>query len=423
MLVSVKSTMAIDRKMRREIIDLIAPYMDAAQRETLVRGAFWGESILEQISWAGDATAFSAALVNTLLMTGSLDDGEDAVLVLLDEMRLHVPSDDRVQVDDLLARMRSDAQHEPAPPPTQKPEALTATPNNPIPSDDAPPATDYYAEAAECLRERDYDGAIAAYKAAIAAGDKPYEAYYQIGRVLEVQKDTAGALAYYDKSADLMPDARTYTRRGVIYALRGNREAALLDFARATNAAEPDPGGYFYRAMLHFDERSYDEALSDLARVIEIQPDYSSAHRERGVIYAIRQQYAAALAAYDEAVKHNPEDAEAYYYRGNAHDAIGETQAAISDYTAAIHANPNTALFYYQRGKTRFGLEDYGQVIPDMETAIERDDTLADAYYLLALCRMQHEANYADAVKLLERALALEPNNKNVQAGLRDCPR
>lgn len=407
--------MTIDRKTRREIIDLIAPYMATEQRETLVRGAFWGDSILERVAWDGDAPAFSAALVNTLLMAGPLDDGEDPVPALLDEMRLHVPPAQRPQVDALLARVRAEA--------TAPPTAPNPAPVPPVTGNGSdvppPPATDHYAEAEDRLRERDYDGAIAAYRAALEAGDRPAEAHYQIGRVLELLKDTAGALAHYDKSADLFPDARTYTRRGVIYALRGNREAALLDFARATNATEPDPAGYFYRAMLHFDERNYDDALSDLAQAAALQPDYASAYRERGVIFAIRQQYTAAIDAYDAALRHNPDDAEAYYYRGNAHDAQGNTERALADYTAAIRANPNTALFYYQRGKVRFGLADYGAVIPDMAAALARDDTLTDAYYLLALCRMQHEADYTEAVRLLERALELDPDNKNVRAGLR----
>jgi tetratricopeptide (TPR) repeat protein len=418
MIVSVKPTMTINRKTRRDIIDLLMPYMDADQRRTLISGAFWGDSILERIAWDGDAAGFSATLVNTLLMDGPLDDGENPVVALLDEMRLHAPPADRARVDDLLARVRSGDQHEPDRTPGAFP-VLTATPSDPASDEPPPPATGYFAGAADKLRERDYDGAIAAYKAAIAAGDKPAEAHYQIGRVLEIQKDTAGALAHYDKSADLLPDARTYTRRGVIYALRGNREAALLDFARATNAAEPDPSGYFYRAMLHFDEQNYDDALDDLAGALRLQPDCGSAYRERGVIYAIRGDYLAAIREYDAAVQHNPDDAEAHYYRGNAYDTLGDTQAALADYSAAIRANPNTALFYYQRGKVRFGLQDYGAVIRDMAAALARDDTLADAHYLLALCRMQHENDYADAARLLERALQLDPDNKNIQAGLR----
>ncbi|MEO0561598.1 MAG: hypothetical protein AAF125_05775, partial [Chloroflexota bacterium] len=100
--------MPIDRKTRREIIDRITPYLTPGERETRVRGAFWGDSILERIAWDGDAVSFSVALVNTLLTAGSLDDGDDPLVVLLDEMRLHAPPDDRAVFGDLLARIKRD---------------------------------------------------------------------------------------------------------------------------------------------------------------------------------------------------------------------------------------------------------------------------------------------------------------------------
>ncbi|MEO0562163.1 MAG: tetratricopeptide repeat protein, partial [Chloroflexota bacterium] len=250
-------------------------------------------------------------------------------------------------------------------------------------------------------------------------GVRPADAHYQIGRVLEIQRDYDGALAHYEQSLRLVPAARVHTRRGVLHALRGNREAALHDFAQATTGEQPDAGGFFYRAMLRFDERNYDAALEDLAAALELDPDHANAYREQGVIYALRGRQSAAINAFTEAVKRNPEDHEAFYYRANAYDASGDAVSALADYNAALDLHTDNAHYYYRRGKVRFSAEAYAEVIPDMAAAIALDDTIADAHFLLALCLMQHAEDYAGAISRLTRALELDPDNADIKAGLR----
>jgi len=482
--------MGISRKRRRQIIDLLTPYMLPERRLQIVRGAFWGDSFLERISWEGDAPAFTVKLVNTALMDGPLDDGEHPLPALLEEVRLLMPPGERETVDALLTELRGTPPDEPnwdtlqtkkletpdderfearrteidvvesdsrTPTPTWheedtltdvlpdtqeweeidtladglKRDELAAslekyeaenedeTTENDADNEDNEGPPDYFEAASLRLAEHDFDGAVDLYRTAIEQKVAPAEAHYQIGRVMEIRKQYDDALAHYEQSLRLLPDERPHTRRGVIFALRGDREAALHEFERATTTDDPDPTAYFYRAMLHFDEGDYDDALTDLDHALDLRPSYASAHRERGVIFTIKQEYTAALQAYSTALVHDPDDAETYYYRANVYALQNDNDAAFADYTTAAERHPDHPQYRYRRGKLAVGMEKYGDAIPDLTTAVELDTTNADAHFLLALCKMKAENAYGEAEALLEKALQLAPGNEEYTAAMK----
>jgi tetratricopeptide (TPR) repeat protein len=442
-------TVTITRKTRRAIIDMLAPLMTTERRETLVRGAFWGDSILERVDWDGDETTFAANLINTALMDGPLDDGESPLVALLEEVQLHLPPEQREQVDAILGDVASDDEPPEQPQQSPEPDSLhesssdvtvvdieppppTESPDDDTPSEDEAAGDDpdvereadpidTFESAEEKVRAKDYNGAIADYETAIKQGRSVASAHYNIGRLKEIQKDYDAALHHYDESIKVDPVPSTYTRRGVVHALLGHRDPAFSDFASATSPTvnEPDPSAYFYRAMLYFDEGRYDDALLDLNRVIRLEPSNSSAYRERGVVQSLMKRHADAVEDYTAALRINSLDAEALVYRGNAFVELKNELRAIEDYSRALDIDDSKADTFYRRGKAYFAQEDWEAVIPDMRQAIALDNSISDAHFLLALCLMQAHDDYDEAIIHLERAQRLDPKNKDISAGLK----
>ena len=109
-----------------------------------------------------------------------------------------------------------------------------------------------------------------------------------------------------------------------------------------------------------------------------------------------------------------------YFYRAVAHQALENFDEAILDYTKALQFNEKMTDAYYNRAKillTRKDkpTEDFSRVIEDLEKALELDEKFIDALYAMAAAQKKIE-NYQEALKYLNRLLAIEPEAINARA-------
>lgn len=159
----------------------------------------------------------------------------------------------------------------------------------------------------------------------------------------------------------------------------------------------------------HLWARSYERDLGDvLALQAEVARDIA-----REVQAKVTPQEAARLAS---ARPVNPQAQEAYLRGYYADDwSIGEKLLLEATRLDPQFAQPYIALASHQYFTALWGFEAPREAYPKVEELARKglrlDDSLADAHGYLAMVRLEHDWNWAEAEREFKRALELNPNS------------
>jgi len=131
---------------------------------------------------------------------------------------------------------------------------------------------------------------------------------------------------------------------------RALREQALT---RANRAAT-----FVNRGVLRMREGKYDAALEDYAEATELQPNLGPAYLNEGAAHIYRKDFESALAPLNRAIELESIDLfAAYYNRAIARENTGDVAGAFYDFQKSLELKPNWELA--QQQLTRF---EVGQV-------------------------------------------------------------
>ncbi|PAA94408.1 hypothetical protein BOX15_Mlig007117g1 [Macrostomum lignano] len=100
---------------------------------------------------------------------------------------------------------------------------------------------------------------------------------------------------------------------------------------------------------------------------------------------------------------------------GNEAFKAGKFEEAVELYTKATQLNPESAVYFSNRAMALLKLERFAAAEADCCSALELDAKIVKAYYRRGQAR-QKLGKLPDALRDLEEALALEPNNKALQS-------
>lgn len=168
--------------------------------------------------------------------------------------------------------------------------------------------------------------------------------------------------------------ARIYHNRGIAYAMKGNNERALADYAKALEFDSELDAVCNSLGIAYADKGNYKSAILNLDRAISANPEDAIAYNSLGNIYAAQGKYQQAITQYNKAIKLNPNFAEAYYNRSRVYLIRGEngnSSQSIKDVSKAIKLKPNSAdIYYYVRGKDYLSLGKYDKAIEDFGRVI-----------------------------------------------------
>jgi len=240
--------------------------------------------------------------------------------------------------------------------------------------------------------------------------------------------------------------AGTYLDRGIMFAMRGEYDMAILDF---TDAIEKDPdmaAAYRLRARalvasvaevidvgINFssieinnntwvvvsedDIRIYDRAIEDLTQAIRLDPDNTKTYVERGIAYRKTRLFTRAIDDLTKAIRLDPNNAKTYVERGIAYYFINRNKA-IANYTQAIRLDPNLIEAYTSRGRAYlFKVFDFDLAITDYTEAIRLNPNDADAYNNRGYAYYQ-KGDYKQAIEDFETMLRIDPNHRFASSNL-----
>jgi len=246
---------------------------------------------------------------------------------------------------------------------------------------------------------------------AIAAGDRPADAYLTLGVLYSKEGRREQALEAFLKAVEVDPrHAEAYRWAAQMYADRGDLPNEYRMARGAFLAAPADP---FYLRDYHWvlTEKlgDYRQALAVAQAAVAITPDVE-VHWRLGYLYGFLGDDDRSVVHYRQAAKLDPGNPELAEGIGNGLRRLGHLEEAIGAYRQALAISP-------QRGRTRVllaGLHHdrgrYQDAIREYERAFalgERDATAFEN-----LCALYHvTSRFARAQDCFQAVLAADPQN------------
>lgn len=298
------------------------------------------------------------------------------------------------------------------------------------------------------LKDGYYEKAVSEYQKAIGMDPQSVAAYNGIGVAYTMLEAYDEAIAAQQKALELQPDfAKAHAGIGLAYFRQNKTDLSLKHYRQAVTLDPQFLEAHLKIAVILLNQQHYAEAIDTYLTIISLKPGDAEAYHNLGLCYAYLAKVesdtgqqpdqdltTAALTALEKAVNLSvsatsdlqgiqaPFLTETYYL-------IGELQAGQGDFSAAEKAYLSSGLpkAYHalaqlsakvasgEKADTKRGLEAARRYA---QKAIHLDPNVASYYNTLALIEFRR-GDYRQAEQAIQKALALEPKNRNYQQGLK----
>jgi tetratricopeptide (TPR) repeat protein len=192
----------------------------------------------------------------------------------------------------------------------------------------------------------DETAALVDLEAALRINPVSETAHFNLGIIDRNRKDYDAAIRHFSRAYLCSGYMPAVLERAAVHLLRGERDAALDDYALAVRRDPYNPKAYHLRAQLYLKEGRIREAMDDYARVIELDPGNADAYCTMGSFMAAQGNYALAAELFTHVLELQPKHATAYLLRAYAYSDLKDFAAARADLRAAeaLGARPDPAL-------------------------------------------------------------------------------
>jgi tetratricopeptide (TPR) repeat protein len=176
----------------------------------------------------------------------------------------------------------------------------------------------YAAALGDAFLEGDHpSAAVSAYERAVKNGGDDFEILIRLARISMRLEKIGEASSWAEralKAARTGPEkARASIAEGLIHDRRGDLEAAIRSFRRATNEHRGDADAFYNLGVLLARVRSWNEAVDALRVAVRLDANHAAAWTQLGNVFAARGLRDEAVAAYQNAVRLDSAAVEANY--------------------------------------------------------------------------------------------------------------
>lgn len=270
-------------------------------------------------------------------------------------------------------------------------------------------------------------------------------AYYMIGMLYSENGQPGDAIEPMDKAIALLKKDKVwityaYRQRAKICLRLNEDDCALKNWSLSLKANSKDVDTYMERAEYYYQKDMFEEASADYKRICDLQPGNTLGYIGLGRNALEQEQYDLALKLFAYTLSLDPSNAKAYTYRAETYLKQGNTSEAIDDIITALRISGDNKAFYLMQtikgmGKTTLWAKLKVQQIknPNEEhwpyclgALSEQDSTYMKAieyyqaankispndvaYYRIACC-YEELGDYDEALKNIEQAIEIDPND------------
>lgn len=276
---------------------------------------------------------------------------------------------------------------------------------------------------------KQYEKAVNAQEKYLATTESPEKGEFQAAFYYFSAKMYDKANTLFKKLA-AKPDVTPMTLKYYAYSLTEskNLEEAKLIFDRYFSVAkEVTPSDYNYYGKLLIDMKLDTLAVDAYAKSYELDTTQINRLEDIAEIWFVnKKNYSKSVPAYKKLIAHRPKDKPGDFYNlGRAQYATKNFEGADTTFRKLIELAPTMTIGYLWAGRTNAALDpDMKKALakPFFEKLIEMGSTnpeknkmeLVQAYQYLAAYAVQIEDNINKAEEYVNKALALDPTNKDL---------
>jgi len=258
-------------------------------------------------------------------------------------------------------------------------------------------------------QEKDYRGALASYAAILELGEEGAEVWSRLVKLNLKLKNPGKAMALMDKapkdSTFVLEVLSSFIAEG--YASEAGK---LLD--RLEKNGSPPPDILFYRAVAAYEgEKKPDKAIGYLKRVPESHPHYDKSLSFRIQLLLETDRAAEALELARQAMAQFQDKKEFRLLLSTALERSGNPSEATSILTEASEKWADDTEILYRLGVVLERQKRTAESVQVMEQIITLDGEHADALNFVGYTLAEENRDLPRALQLIEKAVAIEPDN------------
>jgi tetratricopeptide (TPR) repeat protein len=258
-------------------------------------------------------------------------------------------------------------------------------------------------------QEKDYRGALESYTAILGLGEEGPEVWARLVKLNLKLKNPAKAVALMDKAPK---DSGFVLEMLSAFIAEGNAAEAgrLLD--RMEKGAAPAPDILFYRAVVAYEgEKKPEKAIAYLAKVPESHPHYDKSLSFRVQLLLETDKPAQALELARQAAARYEDKKEFRLLLAVALEKNGDAPGAAATLTEASEKWADDTEILYRLGVILERQHRTSESVRVMEQIIALDPEHADALNFVGYTLADDGRDLPRALELIEKAVAVEPDN------------
>ncbi len=269
-----------------------------------------------------------------------------------------------------------------------------------------------YAKVEQEIHHGEFAAAETTLQQALAANDGDFRAHLLLGIVFQEEGRSGEALRELEKARTLRPnDPVSYVNTGRVLASQGELDSAAGQFAAAIRLDPKNAIAHSNWGIVLYHQQRWNQAIAQLRKAVSLEPRDVTSWSALFQAYLEIKNFAAARTVSAQIERLSPDTAETFRTLGALQGKAGDYSGAVINLRKALERDPdssevgyNLALALMREGRVddaRVELEKLRQTTENAEV----EDLLGEIY---------ESANRPlDAVRSMERAVALDPQNED----------
>ena len=264
-----------------------------------------------------------------------------------------------------------------------------------------------------------YDQATLVFKRIVEMQPQTVEQWTDLARYYIYLEDYDSATAVLSQAAEAMPDSsQIYLYWGTALESTERYDEAIAVYQRGLEHLPDAVDLYLYWGLALEQQDAWAEAIEVYSQALAASPGHAALHVRWGISLGRQGQWEDALAQYETALSLDPAYSPTFLHWGIALEKLEHWEAALEklNQAVALANDKSRVLFYlgacYEQASRKLGHDEYfDRAVETFQRLLEIEPNDAYALNYLGYMYADKGVRLTEAVALLEKAIALEPDN------------
>ena len=256
------------------------------------------------------------------------------------------------------------------------------------------------------------------------------EVPYNIGVAHHIVGEDTEARRAWLRATEVDPSfAKSWLNLGALAARRGQYESALVSFQAGIRQAPRDVDLRVAAIGAHRLLRRYPEAIAEAKAALQVNSKAIEVYNELTAVYLETSQMDLALfmcdtaaeiikgASQNASIQRASQNARLHANFGQIHGRAGRAGDALKSFLQALDLDPNQVAALGYLSSYYLDNHNYGEAVPLLERLVALNPEKAGPRLTLGIA-YRGEGRYEDAIRAYNEALRLEPNNADAHRNL-----